>query len=166
MTEDPIAAIRAADVLGTERTLVDDVDFGLRQLADIAVKALSPGINDPTTATDCLDRLAELIGRIVRKEPLEGVRHRQDNHISLFVTRRSVAHMIDTAFTQIRVYGAGDVIVMTHFINLLGQLASIARPMYRSALEEQALHVLAAIQSQNYLPGDRARIESAAHWVS
>ena len=48
-------------VLGPERTLQSDVELGIRQISDIALKALSPGINDPTTATICVDRLAEAL---------------------------------------------------------------------------------------------------------
>jgi uncharacterized membrane protein len=54
-------AIGEALVLGPERTLHDDVALGIQQLSDIAVKALSPGINDPTTAMICIDRLSEVL---------------------------------------------------------------------------------------------------------
>ncbi len=59
--EDLDQRVRAAFIFGGERTLMEDVAFGIQQIADIALKALSPGINDPTTATTCIDRLAELM---------------------------------------------------------------------------------------------------------
>ena len=52
--------------LASERQMRQDVAFGIRQLVDIAERALSPGINDPTTATQCLDELH----RILREHPL------------------------------------------------------------------------------------------------
>ncbi|HYH13129.1 MAG TPA: DUF2254 domain-containing protein, partial [Thermomicrobiales bacterium] len=56
-------AVRAAFVTGPERTLHADLPLGVRQIADIGLKALSPGINDPTTATQALDRLSEVLSR-------------------------------------------------------------------------------------------------------
>lgn len=53
--EDVLAAVRDKIVLGMERTLQHDVAFGIRQIADIAIKAVSPAINDPTTATQTID---------------------------------------------------------------------------------------------------------------
>ena len=64
LTEIVVHEVRQAFVLGQERTLQADVELGIRQLADIAIKALSPGINDPTTATICIDRLAEVLGPV------------------------------------------------------------------------------------------------------
>ncbi len=165
VTEERNEAIRAAHILGLERSLAEDVDFGLRQLADIAVKALSPGVNDPTTATDCIDRIAELIGQIVRRHPPSTIHHQPDSHVTVIRARRSVEQLIDTAFTQIRLYGVGDVVVMTHLVDLLGQLASIALPRHRLVLVEQGRQILAAVEHRNYLPSDRDRIISAADWT-
>jgi uncharacterized membrane protein len=78
---------------------------------------------------------------------------------------RSVEQLVDTAFTQIRLYGVGDVVVMTHLVDLLGQLASIALPRHRLVLVEQGRQILAAVEHRNYLPSDRDRIISAADWT-
>src|SRR3712207_5247477 len=63
--------LRSAFVLGPERTRQQDVELGIRQLADIAVRALSPAINDPTTATLCIDRLSQLLVRAAGRDETE-----------------------------------------------------------------------------------------------
>ena len=54
--------------LASERQMRQDVAFGIRQLVDIAERALSPGINDPTTATQCLDELHRILRRLVGRQ--------------------------------------------------------------------------------------------------
>jgi len=60
----PIAAVRRTVFVDTERTMFEDPAFGLRQLVDIASRALSPGVNDPTTAVQAIDRIGELLSEI------------------------------------------------------------------------------------------------------
>jgi uncharacterized membrane protein len=55
--------------LGRQRTVEQDPAFGFQQLVDMAVKALSPGINDPTTACMCVDQLSELLARVAARHP-------------------------------------------------------------------------------------------------
>ncbi len=90
---------------GPERTSYQDVASGLRQLADIAAKALSPGINDPTTATQCLDRLHDLLRRVATGHHPSG-RHLDDaGQLRLVVPVPSWDDMVQLAFDEIRQYG-------------------------------------------------------------
>jgi uncharacterized membrane protein len=57
-------AIRSCFLLSNERTLLEDPGFGLRQLVDVAIKGLSPAVNDPTTAVQAIDRIADLLGSV------------------------------------------------------------------------------------------------------
>lgn len=59
---------QAAFAIGDKRSMQQDPEFGVRQLVDIAVKALSPGINDPTTVIECLDRLSSVLFCAVRRD--------------------------------------------------------------------------------------------------
>lgn len=64
-----VDALRAAVVVGPTRTMQQDVSYGLRQLADVALKALSPGINDPTTAQDAIFHTAAVLSEMLRRDP-------------------------------------------------------------------------------------------------
>ena len=63
-TEELQAALDTAFVLGNERDMRDDALFGIRQLADIAIRALSPGVNDPTTAATCLAHVQDVLEQL------------------------------------------------------------------------------------------------------
>lgn len=70
------SAVRRAVAVAAERDLTQDVGFGVRQLADIAVKALSPSVNDPTTATMCIGYLQAILERLAAaREPAPLRRH-------------------------------------------------------------------------------------------
>ncbi|MFE0201533.1 DUF2254 family protein, partial [[Kitasatospora] papulosa] len=69
------SALRHSVSVGVERTFHQDLGFGLRQLSDIALRALSPAVNDPTTAVQCLDRIVEFLAAVAVR-PLGAVHHR------------------------------------------------------------------------------------------
>ena len=151
--------------LGAERTLEADAELGIRQLADIAVKALSPGINDPTTATICIDRLAQLLAAAARAGSPPSVFARRDSHVTLIVPAPSFARLVETAFAQIRHYGMADASVMTHLLRTLGVLAALVPVDDRQALVEQARLTLAGAREMVAMTGDQAIFEAAAHWL-
>lgn len=63
------AAINEAMLIGATRTMQQDAPYALRQLADVALKALSPGINDPTTTQDAIFHLAAVLAELIRRDP-------------------------------------------------------------------------------------------------
>ncbi|MFE7326995.1 DUF2254 domain-containing protein [Streptomyces sp. NPDC057565] len=95
-------ALRYALSVGVERTLHQDLAFGLRQLSDIALRALSPAVNDPTTAVQCLDRIVQLLAAVVRL-PLGPVHHRdRAGAVRLVQEGPEWSDLVDLAFEEIR----------------------------------------------------------------
>jgi uncharacterized membrane protein len=95
-------ALRYALSVGVERTLHQDLAFGLRQLSDIALRALSPAVNDPTTAVQCLDRIVQFLAAVVRM-PLGPVHHRdRAGAVRLVQEGPGWADLVDLAFEEIR----------------------------------------------------------------
>jgi uncharacterized membrane protein len=124
--------------IGLERTLEADVIFGLQQVADIALRALSPGVNDPNTAIDSLDRIAELL---VLMEPTSGVESaRLDDAGVMRVLHPEVTweEMVNAGFMQLRHYSAGDMGAAVAVIRMAGRLRGHVRPVSRPALETVA----------------------------
>jgi len=158
-------SVRKAFEVDIERTLEFDILLGFRQLSDIAIKALSPGINDPTTATTAIDRLGEALlrGRDFRTETRfqpapsgkGGLRH----------TTVGLAQMLDQCLPQIRHYGAADVIVMTHLLRVVGEVANGADPGPHDLLANHARFILDSSVEAVSLPADRQRIREAAAWA-
>ena len=109
--------------MGSERTLFEDILFGLRQLVDIAVKALSPGVNDPTTAGNCIDRLMDILVRAAGRPDPAIFRYDQHHALRVIVRGATFDEMVDMAFLQIRQYGASDVAVTLRMLEALYEIA-------------------------------------------
>jgi uncharacterized membrane protein len=100
------AVIRAAVILGPARTMQQDIDFGLRQLNDIALRALSPAVNDPTTAIEVILRIGSIMRPLTLTElPAQSVR---DQAGRVLLTPFDLDHVeyIGHAFDQLRIYAA------------------------------------------------------------
>ncbi len=107
---------------GPERTAAQDVGFGLRQLTDVANKALSPGINDPTTAIHAIDHISVVLSQLAGCE-LGPVEHTADEGARVVVNRPDLEHLIEMSLTQIRRYGSADPLVAARLYQLLDELA-------------------------------------------
>ena len=123
--------------VGSFRTIEQDVGYGIRQVVDIALKALSPGVNDTTTAVNCIDKLGEIVGEIARRKLPEKIRS-DSNVPRVAVKAPSFADYIETAFDQIRISGRGNQVVFERLLSALifiGECTDAADR--RNALEEQ-----------------------------
>lgn len=128
-------AVTAAITLSEDRTMQQDVAFGFRQLVDIAERALSPGINDPTTAVQALDQLHDLLRRLSTR-PLRDGLHRDGEHTVRLVTPpERFTDYLNLALEEIDQYGAESLQVQQRIGALLSDLASAARPEHRAVTE-------------------------------
>jgi len=99
------AALRAAVRVGFERTTEQDVAFGVRQLADIAVKALSPAINDPYTAIQSLEHLGVVLAALARRPLGNHCMYDASGALRVVVPGRDLSYYLELATGQIRRYG-------------------------------------------------------------
>ncbi len=152
--------VRSAFVLGPERTRQQDVELGIRQLADIAVRALSPAVNDPTTATLCIDRRGQLLVRAASRDESEAETGSGGGRVVL--RGPSFARLTDVAFTQIRHYTAGDALVATHLMTTLGEVAKRVSATQHEPLREQATALLVEVRKVLRVACDVSRVEAAA----
>lgn len=115
-------AVTAAVRTGNERTPVQDVGYGLRQLTDVAVKALSPGINDPTTAVHALGYSSALLCDLAQRRL--GYKSLRCGEVTQVVIRQpTFAELLDLAIAQPRRYGAGDPALLARVFTLLREVA-------------------------------------------
>ncbi len=124
---DDLARIRdgvaAAVRLGYERTAAQDVGYGPRQLTDVANKALSPGINDPTTAVHALGHISALLCDIAGRDLGHRFLLDEDDRIRVVPERPDLTELLDVAITQPRRYGGSDSQVVRRLFRLLEELA-------------------------------------------
>ncbi|GAA2112309.1 DUF2254 domain-containing protein [Microlunatus panaciterrae] len=128
---------RAVEI-GFERTSIDDVSYGLRQLTDIAAKALSPGVNDPTTATHSLGHSSALVCALARL-PLGDQLVRDDTGTLRVVVRRpTFGDLLNLAVDQPRRYGAGEPQVVERLYQLLSEVGwVVAAQGHRLAVRDE-----------------------------
>ncbi|MCO1660894.1 DUF2254 domain-containing protein [Pseudonocardia humida] len=120
--------LRAAVVLGKERSMDQDVGFGLRQLVDIAARALSPGVNDATTAVQVVDQLHDLLRRLATR-PLPGRRTvAVDGRTVVTVPEPDFEQYLDLAVEEIQRWGADDPRIQKRLEGMVRDLVTVARP--------------------------------------
>ena len=158
-----VVACRDGFDLGPVRTMQQDVGFGIRQLVDIALKAISPAVNDPSTAGTCIDRLGSLLAEIAVCHP--GDRVIADGAVTrIVVPQPGYGELVDLAFNQLRQYGRSDLAVS---IRLLGALGVAGLPASAPQRERVRVHVelIRDGLSPDFLPADRARFDAQHHTV-
>ncbi len=101
----------AAFDIGPTRTLQQDIEFGIIQVVDIALRALSPAVNDPSTAISCVDQLSRIMIRWIGRAPPASHYYAPPHVLRLFVPWMSFDGLLDTAFEQIRHYAVADIAV-------------------------------------------------------
>jgi uncharacterized membrane protein len=117
-------ALRETYDIGTYRTVEGDVAFGLRQIVDIALKALSPAINDTTTVITCIDYLTAILACLAERPSLQSYLF-ADDKLRLIVERQRFEDFFDLAFNQIRQSAGANVAVILRQLNSINILSKI-----------------------------------------
>jgi len=118
------AALTACYSISRYRTVDQDPAFGIRQIVDIALKALSPGSNDTSTAVICLDYLTAILARLAPRE-LPRLRRYAGSELRVVAIAPSFGGLLTEALGEIRRSAAGNVAIMTsmlHAIDVIGPL--------------------------------------------
>jgi uncharacterized membrane protein len=131
----PEKILRPALELGGERTFEQDPKYAIRLLVDIAIKALSPAINDPTTAVQALDQIEDLLLRLGRRRLEIGAFRDMQGNLRLLMHYPVWEDFLRLAFDEIRIYGATSVQVMRRMKALMNQLTSLLPEERRPALQ-------------------------------
>lgn len=127
VTETLVGKMNAAFVLGNHRTAAQDVEFSFDQLVEIAVRALSPGINDPFTAIACVDRLGSALCRLARSDMPSPARLDSLGRLRLVAPGPTFSGVVDTAFNQIRQSARSNPAVAIRMLDAIAQIAGHVR---------------------------------------
>lgn len=159
LSEEAGRACADAFDIGPHRTMQDDLELGFRLIVDIALKAISPAVNDPSTAATCIDHLGRLLGRVARRGAARRVILDEHEGRALVVMPPAGFDLvIDLAFNQIRQYGKGDMAVLLRMVRALDDLASMTDDeAHRAAIARHADLVREA--GEAFEPHDRAELE-------
>lgn len=122
---------------GRERTLYQDPFYGFRELVDVAAQALSPAVNQPTTAVQVIDRLEDLLLRVGEAPDPAGGYADEDGVVRLLVPARSWNDLVTLSFTEIVAFGARSPAVTRRLVSALDQLLARLPPERHEGLLEQ-----------------------------
>lgn len=151
-------AVRDAHVVGYERTAAQDVDHGLQQIVDIGLRALSPGINDPTTAVHALGHLGALLSRAVGAPATPPGWADDEGTLRLVTSSRTAGELVHDALTQVHHHSAGEPAVVRRFLQLVCDVAATNDPGVRAALVEQVTALEAQLRADASDPATTAEL--------
>ena len=163
--EDPpgkeiITALQAAYTIDRHRTVEQDSAFGIRQIVDMTLKALSPGINDTTTAVMCVDYLSAILAGIATREIPSSYRY-EDGELRVIAMGPSFESLLADSFDQIRRNAKGNVTIFLRILEALQIIAGLATgPRRRRALFEQMQQIAEMAARSVDSTHDRAKIEA------
>jgi uncharacterized membrane protein len=122
---------------GRERTIEQDSTFAFRVIVDIAIKGLSPAINDPTTAVIAIDQLQRLLRTVSTRDLREERIFDGDGHLRLIFHTPNWQDFLDLTFSEIRMYGAGNLQVVRRLRAMIDSISTGLSPRRLSALQKE-----------------------------
>ena len=136
-----IKALNDAYNVGRYRTVEQDPAFGIRQIVDMALKALSPGVNDTSTAVMCIDYLTAILAHLASRKFPASLRYEGDQ-LSVITIAPTFEGLLAEAFDQIRGSAIGNVGIIARMLSAIETLASLtANPRRRRVLHEHVLWI-------------------------
>ncbi|MEO6202343.1 MAG: DUF2254 family protein, partial [Nitrospirales bacterium] len=122
-------------ICGAHRTQEQDIEFSVLQLVEVAVRALSPGINDPFTCINCIDHLSAILCQLCRRNFPSPFRYDSEGVLRIIAPSVTFEGVLNAAFNQIRQHGKENVAVIICLLEGLGRIGeTVKRNEDRKAL--------------------------------
>ncbi|WP_223702977.1 DUF2254 domain-containing protein [Sutcliffiella deserti] len=145
--------------IGEERTTLQDAEFALQKLTEVALRAISPGINDPNTANNCIRYMSRLLisfGEIDSDALLYLDEEKQQR---IAIRQRTFEEILYTAFYQIRIYGKNDISVILAILECLILIAEGSQSKIRRKINSMHDFLVGSIQESQFEPLDLVKLE-------
>jgi uncharacterized membrane protein len=155
-----VAILQSAYSIDRHRTLEQDSAFGIRQIVDMALRALSPGINDTTTAVMCVDYLTAILSRAASRAIPSS--HRYENgELRVIAIGPTFANLVAGSFDQIRSSAQGNIAIMLRMLGALQTIASLTADSGRRRTLGQQVNYIAELADRSLeSPQERERFET------
>lgn len=150
-------AVRRAVTVGEERAAGQDPTFGLRQLADVAMRAVSSSLNDPTTAVHAVTHLRAVVPEALAHGVGDALVRDDDGDVRVVLRRDGLPEVLDVVVGQPAVYASGDPMVVAALLHLLADVAVAVRP--------DADHLTAVLASRDRLLAACAPLREDPRWA-
>jgi uncharacterized membrane protein len=163
VSERLVKRINRTFIIGKERTEQQDVEFPINQLVEIALRAISPAVNDPFTAIRCIDRLSAALARLAQRPSPSPYRYDKNQQLRVIAPSVTFEDLIDRAFDQIRQYARTDAAVTIRLLEAIDRiLMNTSNSEHRAALWRQAQMIKQG--SQDGLPEEQDQQAVAKHY--
>jgi len=154
--------VRDSIALGSVRTPTQDARFSLHLLVEMALRALSPSLNDPYTAIACIDRLSSALAHLGSSPIRKGVWRDAEGTARLAIPPVDYEDLVEGAYTQIRQSAVGSHAVSVHLLESIAEVILLVDdPARRKILLEEARNVIEGQDLNAMVPADRRRLEVA-----
>lgn len=152
--------LREAFILGKERTEQQDIEFPIDQLVEIALRAISPAVNDPFTAIRCIDRLSVGLSSLAQRQFPSPYRYDETHNLRVIAQPVTFERLVDQAFNPIRQYAQSDSAVTLQLLVAITRIADANRyATYQSVLRHHAEMILRGSREGLSEEYDRKTIE-------
>ena len=138
--------------VSADRTSYQDVGFAVQQLVEVALRALSPGVNEPFTAITCIDRIGQGLARLATKKIPSALRNDADGRLRVVAPPKTFVNLVDAAFQPIVLYAERNPAIGERLLGTLALLGSVARrkaDRVAIARVTEFVHASAASQLEN-----------------
>lgn len=146
-------------IVGSERTPVQDLEFSIRQMVEIGVRALSPGVNDPYTALVTIDRLSLSLARIIERGAPQEQWCDDKGRLRLIMPHSHFDGLLDASFNMLRQYGDGSAAVLIRLAERLSDLYELGDEAQRKDVRRHLDMILRAGRRSLPEPDDLAALE-------
>jgi uncharacterized membrane protein len=150
LDRDRAVELTGAFDIGPMRTLQQDVEFGVIQIVDIALRAISPAVNDPSTAISCIDQLTRILICWVGRFPPDSLLFNPPHVLRVVLPWIGLEGLLNTAIEQIRAYATTDAAVSLRLLRLLHDVAI--------TVENDSLRRLMVERGERVVEGCRGRL--------
>jgi len=158
--EEISATLQGAYSVSRHRTMDQDAAFGIRQIVDMALRALSPSVNDTTTAVMCVDYLTAILARLASRSIPSSHRY-EDGELRVITVGPTFAGLVAESFDQIRGSAMGNVAVMLRMLGALQTIVSLTGSTSRRRVLVEAVESIAELAARTIeSPHDQARFQS------
>ena len=158
VTEDDGDRLRDTVIIGIDRTPHQDLELSLRRIVEIAQRALSPGINDPTTALYCIDRLGETLARLATRPIPASQRFDKSGQLRVIADSANFTDLALPAFAAVARYGLADADVIRQLLAAMDRVGCEADPAEASRLRKLRAEIANASLAAMRLPWDKALV--------
>jgi uncharacterized membrane protein len=138
--------VRRAFLVGNQRLPTQDLEYGINQLVEIAVRAMASGVRDPFTVMTCLDHMGESLAHFTRQGQISPNILDREGHLRLVIEPVTFTELLAAAFDMLRHYGRDNARILLHMLDVI---AAIDREGQSPAARQALLHHVSLIQAES-----------------